>query len=48
MLIVPEKQRVRFCHLMQYHGRRMCFAKKPNCPQCTIKRLCPFPGKTKA
>jgi endonuclease-3 len=48
MPIVPEKQRVRFCHLMQYHGRRMCFAKKPNCPQCTIKRLCPFPGKTKA
>ena len=21
--IVPEKQRVRFCHLMQYHGRRV-------------------------
>lgn len=47
MAIVPEKHRVRFCHLMQYHGRRICFAKKPNCPQCTIKRLCPFPRKTK-
>jgi endonuclease-3 len=45
--IVPEKQRVRFCHLMQYHGRRVCVAKKPHCPQCTIKGLCPFPGKTK-
>ena len=46
--IIPEKQRVRFCHLMQYHGRRVCFAKKPKCPQCTIKQFCPFPGKTKA
>lgn len=46
--IVPEKQRVRFCHLMQYHGRRVCLAKKPKCPECTIKDLCPFPGKTKA
>ncbi|MBM2803149.1 MAG: Endonuclease [Deltaproteobacteria bacterium] len=47
-VIVPEKQRVRFCHLMQYHGRRICLAKKPKCPECTVKALCPFPGKTKA
>jgi endonuclease-3 len=46
--IVPQNQRVRFCHLLQYHGRRVCLAKKPNCPECTIKNLCPFPGKTKA
>jgi len=46
--IVPAKQRVRFCHLMQYHGRRVCFAKKPKCTECTIEDLCPFPVKTKA
>lgn len=46
--IVPEKRRIRFCHLLQYHGRRVCFAKKPNCPECTIKELCPYPEKTKA
>lgn len=46
--IVPAKQRVRFCHLMQYHGRRVCFAKKPKCTECTIEELCPFPGKSKA
>ena len=45
---VPAHQRVRFCHLMQYHGRRVCLAKKPKCPECTIKDLCLFPGKTKA
>ncbi|HEV8720927.1 MAG TPA: endonuclease III [Candidatus Binatia bacterium] len=47
MEIVPEKQRVRFCHLMQYHGRRVCVAKKPRCPECTVKDLCPYPQKTK-
>jgi endonuclease-3 len=45
-LLVPEKQRVRFCHLLQYHGRRVCFAKSPRCPACTIKALCPYPNKT--
>lgn len=48
MAIVPEKHRVRFCHLIQYHGRRVCLAREPKCPACTIKNLCPFPGKTKA
>jgi endonuclease III len=46
--LVPEKQRVRFCHLLQYHGRRVCFAKKPRCPECTIRNLCPYPDKTKS
>ena len=47
MEIVPGKRRVRFCHLMQYHGRRICVARKPRCPQCTIHDLCPYPQKTK-
>ncbi len=46
--IVPETQQVRLCHLLQYHGRRVCFAKKPRCPECTIRSLCPYPDKTKA
>jgi len=45
--LVPEKQRVRFCHLLQYHGRRVCLAKSPRCPACTIRSLCPYPNKTK-
>jgi endonuclease III len=46
--LVPEKERVRFCHLLQYHGRRVCFAKSPRCPTCTIKPLCPYPNKTES
>ena len=46
MAIVPAKLRVRFCHLLQYHGRRVCVAKKPKCPECTVRDLCPYPSKT--
>jgi len=46
--LVPEKQRTRFCHLLQYHGRRICLAVKPRCPECTIRPYCPYPAKTKA
>jgi endonuclease III len=34
-------------HLLQSHGRRCCAAKKPLCPACPVKSLCPWPGKTK-
>lgn len=44
--IIPEKDRTRFCHAVQSHGRKVCFARKPNCPACTIAKLCPFPDKT--
>src|SRR5581483_1655661 len=45
--IVPKEKQIRFCHLLQYHGRRVCIAKKPRCPMCVINHLCPYPDKTK-
>jgi endonuclease-3 len=47
LAIVPAHQRVRFCHLMQYHGRRVCLARKPKCPECAVRELCPYPFKTR-
>jgi endonuclease III len=44
--IVPEERRVRFCHLLQYHGRRICLARKPKCADCIISSLCFYPAKT--
>ena len=44
--IVPREKQIRFCHLLQYHGRRVCIAKKPRCPLCVINDLCPYPDKT--
>ncbi len=46
MPLVPLTRRVRFCHLLQYHGRRVCLAKRPRCPQCSIRPLCPYREKT--
>jgi endonuclease-3 len=46
--LVPAAQQIAFCHLLQYHGRRVCAARKPDCPACTIAALCPYPQKTPA
>ncbi len=35
-------------HLIGFHGRRTCFARKPNCPGCAIRDLCDWPQKTPA
>ncbi|MGH7423506.1 MAG: endonuclease III, partial [Candidatus Methylomirabilales bacterium] len=32
--LIPDKEKVRFCHLLQAHGRGICLARKPNCPAC--------------
>jgi endonuclease-3 len=41
--LIPDKEKVRFCHLLQAHGRTVCLARKPNCPACPVNRLCPYP-----
>jgi endonuclease III len=45
--IVPRKEWTKFCHLLQFHGRRVCTARNPKCPNCSINKLCPWPDKTK-
>jgi endonuclease-3 len=44
--LVPRDDQVRFCHLLQAHGRQVCLARRPNCPDCTLAELCPYPQKT--
>jgi endonuclease-3 len=48
MPLVPAGKRVRFCHLLQYHGRRVCLAKRPDCPHCVVEPLCSYADKTQA
>jgi endonuclease III len=45
--VLPEKEWTLTTHLVQAHGRRCCFARKPLCPACPVRTLCPWPGKTK-
>jgi len=34
-------------HWLILHGRYVCLARKPGCPQCLIRDLCEFKAKTK-
>lgn len=41
MDIVPKKQWARVTNLLIFHGRNVCTARKPNCKECTLNKLCP-------
>lgn len=45
--IVAPAQQVRFCHLLQWHGRRVCLARTPRCEVCVIQPLCDFGRKAR-
>jgi len=46
--VLPRAKWTRMCHLVQAHGRRTCSARKPLCPACPVRALCPWPDKTRA
>src|SRR5881296_1263095 len=39
--IVPRKDWIDFAHLLIFHGRRVCKARRPLCEECVIEKLCP-------
>jgi endonuclease-3 len=39
--LVPKKDWILFSHLLILHGRYVCKALKPDCPNCVINDLCP-------
>ncbi len=41
LLLVPEGERALFSHLLIFHGRRVCKARKPDCPGCVLNDVCP-------
>jgi endonuclease-3 len=45
--VIPRAALTRFSHLIQAHGRRTCTARRPACPVCPVRELCPWPGKTR-
>ena len=44
MELVPQRQWTLFSHLLIWHGRRRCFARKPDCGNCEVLKLCPRTG----
>ena len=39
--LVPKKHWVMFPHWMIFHGRQICQARKPKCPECPLADICP-------
>ena len=46
--IVPQPDWTDWSHRMVWHGRRRCFARKPDCVNCSLADLCPSAGKAAA
>jgi endonuclease-3 len=47
MELLPRKEWTAFSHRMIFHGRQVCFARKPNCPGCVLNDICPKIGVAK-
>lgn len=41
MRLVPKADWARFPHLLIWHGRRVCIARRPLCERCVLSDLCP-------
>jgi endonuclease III len=41
MRVVPRERWILFSHQMIWHGRRICFARKPACDTCPLAPHCP-------
>jgi endonuclease-3 len=42
--LVPKRDWILFPHLMISHGRTICIARKPKCPECPLNDICPKIG----
>ena len=42
--LLPPASWTHFSHRLIHHGRRICHARKPRCPDCSLARWCPRIG----
>ncbi|MCL6620875.1 MAG: endonuclease III [Syntrophobacterales bacterium] len=42
MELIPREKWTRFSHQMIWHGRQVCTARKPRCPECPLLPFCDF------
>jgi endonuclease-3 len=41
MPLFPREDWALVSHLLIFHGRQICIARRPRCPQCVVADLCP-------
>jgi endonuclease-3 len=46
--VLPKERWTRGSHQLLLHGRHICQARAPKCPQCQLYALCPWEGKRPA
>src|SRR5271170_7279953 len=46
MKIIPQNKWIQFSHQLIWHGRRVCFARKPKCVECNLEKICYSKDKT--
>ncbi len=44
--IIPQGKWILFSHQLIHHGRTLCYARKPRCPECKLEPLCYARDKT--
>jgi endonuclease III len=44
--IIPQASWIKFSHQLIWHGRRVCFARKPRCLDCSLESICYSKDKT--
>ena len=42
MALLPAKHWTHFTNAMIWHGRQICIARKPRCPECPLLKDCPY------
>jgi len=40
--VLPEQDWIAYGHLMVTHGREICIARRPDCPQCPLQDICRY------
>ena len=45
MALIPHESWIEISHLLIWHGRRVCYARKPNCGGCLLNDICPSAGR---
>jgi endonuclease-3 len=46
MRILPREKWILFAHQIIWHGRKLCYARKPKCVDCPLETLCHAADKT--
>lgn len=46
MKVIPQSKWILFSHQIIWHGRKLCYARKPKCVDCPLENLCHAADKT--